>query len=113
MNAVICAIPAYPHRTDSRNTWIISEYRMKTEPLTHDSYKAVREVSVIFRAFAKKVKCLSSAKSENSVNFHFRYVIFVKNGLTKVKTLTFKRRLSNVTVVAEDSIIQHVIKSLM
>lgn len=45
--------------------------------------------------------------------FHFRYVIFVKNGLTKVKTLAFKRRLSNVTVVAEDSIIQHVIKSLM
>ena len=97
----------------SRNTWIISEYRMKTENLTHSSYKAVREVSVIFRAFAKKVKCLSSAKSENSVNFHFRYVIFVKNGLTKVKTIKLKRRLSNVTVVAEDSIIQHVIKSLM
>ena len=86
---------------------------MKTELLTHGSYKAVREVSVIFRAFAKKVKCLSSAKSENSMIFHFRHVIFVKNGLTKVKTLTFKRRLSNVTVVAEDSIIQHVIKSLM
>ena len=86
---------------------------MKTETLTHGPSKAVREGSVIFRAFAKKVKCLSSAKSEKSVNFHFRHVIFVKNGLTKVKTLAFKRRLGYVTVVAEDSIIQHVIKSLM
>ena len=92
----------------SRNTWIISEYRMKTELLTHGSYKAVREVSVIFRAFAKKVKCLSSAKSENSVNFHFVHVIFAENGSVKNKAAAIIHRLSHAAVVAEDFIIKSV-----
>ena len=35
---------------------------MKTENLTHGSFKAVREAFVIFRAFTKKVKGLFSAK---------------------------------------------------
>lgn len=51
---------------------------MKTENLTHGSYKAVREAFVIFRAFAKKGKDLYSAKSENSVNFHFVRLAFAK-----------------------------------
>ena len=86
---------------------------MKTETLTHGSYTAVREAFVIFRAFAKKGKDLYSAKSENSVNFHFARLTFAKNSSSKTKTVAFKRRLSCVAVVAEDSIIQHVIKSLI
>ena len=53
---------------------------MKTENLTHGLFKAMREVFVIFRAFAKKGKNLFSDQSENSANFHFLRVIFAKNG---------------------------------
>ena len=65
----------------------------------------MREVSVIFRAFAKKGKDLFSVKSENSANFHFGQVILAKNGTAKNKTAAIIHRLSYVTVVAEDFII--------
>lgn len=81
---------------------------MKTENLTHGSYKAVREVSVIYCVFAKNGKRLFAAKSENSANFHFGQVIFAKNGTTKNKTAAIIHRLSHAAVVAEDFIIKSV-----
>lgn len=77
---------------------------MKTENLTHGSYKAVREAFVIFRAFAKKGKDLYSAKSENSVNFHFVRLTFAKNSSVKNKAAAIIHRLSHAAVVAETSI---------
>ena len=55
---------------------------MKTENLTHGFEWTVREVFVIFRAFAKKGKELFSAKSENSANFHFIRLTFAKKWVT-------------------------------
>ena len=69
---------------------------MKTENLTHGLFKAVCEVFIIFRAFAKKGKRL------------FAQVIFAKNSSSKTKTVAFKRRLSYVAVVAENFIIKSV-----
>ena len=47
---------ASQYRIHSRNTWIISEYLMKTENLTHGLFKAVREVFVIYSVFAKMIQ---------------------------------------------------------
>ena len=67
---------------DSRNTWIISEYRMKTENLTHGSYKAVREVfcnilcfceewqGVVQVVFAKKDLVILQVKYTDSIDVH-------------------------------------------
>lgn len=53
---------------------------MKTETLTHGLSKAVREVSAIYH-LCKEWEGVILCESENSANFHFGQVIFVKKDL--------------------------------
>ena len=80
---------------------------MKTETLTHGSFKTVREGFVIYR-LCEEWEGVILCEIENSVNFQFAQRIFAKNSSSKTKTVAFKRRLSYVAVVAEDFIIKSV-----
>ena len=77
---------------------------MKTENLTHGSYKAVREVFCNISCFHKEGKGFILCESENSANFHFVHVIFAENGSVKNKAAAIIHRLSHAAVVAETSI---------